>query len=163
MKSPRGTASLPHLVCFTIVLCLIFTVQASIDSIDSSDSSESSDSSDSSICTEVRWMPGQFMKREHSDSNSTSTSADSSSGSISSPSSTPVAVPINTGNITAGEVSCLFADSTEGLDINYYTCTLLANKWGISVENFFTLNPGLNPDCSNIQPDTDYCVLGCES
>ncbi|KAN0116990.1 carbohydrate-binding module family 18 [Hyaloscypha variabilis] len=67
---------------------------------------------------------------------------------------------ITTGNISPGQVNCRYTGSTEGLDINYYTCTQLANQYGISIETFFTLNPGLHPDCGNIQPDTDYCVRG---
>ncbi|KAE9372960.1 carbohydrate-binding module family 18 protein [Stipitochalara longipes BDJ] len=153
MKASQGTTS-AHLLFCIIALYLVFSVEAS------------SDSSDSSICADVKWQPGQFMKRELSDSNSNSTptSTASSSGSISSSSPAPVPVIISpliaTGQVTAGELVCRFTDSTEGLDINYYTCTLLANTWGITVEKFFDLNPGLAPDCSNIQADTEYCVQG---
>jgi hypothetical protein len=48
------------------------------------------------------------------------------------------------------------------MDINYYTCTELAQDYGISVAKFFKLNPKVLPDCSNIQANTDYCVAGCE-
>ncbi|KAL2193158.1 hypothetical protein P885DRAFT_81433 [Corynascus similis CBS 632.67] len=38
--------------------------------------------------------------------------------------------------------------------------TLMATKYGITVDFFFTLNPTLELDCSNIQPKTEYCVDG---
>ncbi|KAI1394610.1 hypothetical protein F4819DRAFT_501693 [Hypoxylon fuscum] len=45
-------------------------------------------------------------------------------------------------------------------NVNYYTCTQLAERYDITVEMFFTLNPDLDPDCGNILPNTDYCVEG---
>lgn len=38
----------------------------------------------------------------------------------------------------------------------------MATKYGITVDFFFTLNPTLELDCSNIQPKTEYCVDGCK-
>ncbi|KAK1989604.1 hypothetical protein LX36DRAFT_648975 [Colletotrichum falcatum] len=58
-----------------------------------------------------------------------------------------------------GEVNCRYASQT-GRDVNYYTCTQLAEKYEISVEKFFLINPTLEPDCSNIEPNTEYCVAG---
>ncbi|KAH6619420.1 hypothetical protein B0J18DRAFT_492231 [Chaetomium sp. MPI-SDFR-AT-0129] len=66
---------------------------------------------------------------------------------------------ITTGNVTAGEVNCRYS-ATTGNDVNYYTCTQLATKFGVSIDLFFTLNPTLERDCSNIQPNTEYCVDG---
>ncbi|KAI1181459.1 carbohydrate-binding module family 50 [Nemania serpens] len=60
---------------------------------------------------------------------------------------------------TAGELVCRYPGRTNA-DVNYYTCTQLANKYGITIEKFFMLNPGLDPDCGNIQPNTMYCLAG---
>ncbi len=68
---------------------------------------------------------------------------------------------ISTGNLTAGEVNCRFS-ATTGNDVNYYTCTELATKYGATIDLFFILNPTLEPDCSNIQPNTPYYFAGCE-
>lgn len=68
---------------------------------------------------------------------------------------------ISTGNVTVGEINCRYSALT-GNDVNYYTCTQLADKYDISNEAFFKINPKLLPDCSNIQPDTLYCVRGCK-
>lgn len=126
-------------------------------------------------CADVKWQPGQFEKRSLAAVIGTSTLDSSSRGSTftisTSLDATPTAnatVPVDisplitTGNITAGQVNCRYAGSTEDMDINYYTCTALAIQYGISVENFFLLNPELQPDCGNIQPNTDYCVQGCK-
>ncbi|PTB65069.1 carbohydrate-binding module family 18 protein [Trichoderma citrinoviride] len=84
-------------------------------------------------CAPSIWQPGQFEDRF------------------------PV---VSGGNVTTGTVNCRYAGNTEGMDINYYTCTALAVQYGISVDTFFMLNPDVNPDCSNIKADTDYCVSG---
>lgn len=65
------------------------------------------------------------------------------------------------GNITTGEINCRFWIATES-DVNYYTCTQLADTYQITIEKFFLLNPDVSPDCSNIQADTEYCLDGCE-
>jgi hypothetical protein len=46
--------------------------------------------------------------------------------------------------------------------VNYYSCKKLALQFGIDVEEFFKLNPTLDPDCENITPYTMYCVAGCK-
>ncbi|SPO01631.1 uncharacterized protein DNG_04305 [Cephalotrichum gorgonifer] len=38
------------------------------------------------------------------------------------------------------------------------TCETLASTWGISVELFITINPGVT--CSNLEADRSYCVIG---
>ncbi|KAI8952346.1 hypothetical protein F4801DRAFT_577509 [Xylaria longipes] len=58
-----------------------------------------------------------------------------------------------------GDIVCRFPGRTYA-DVNYYTCTELANKYEISLKEFFMLNPGLDPDCGNIKPYTVYCVDG---
>jgi len=59
-----------------------------------------------------------------------------------------------------GEVNCRFTSTTSSV-VNYYTCSELAIAHGITVEKFFLLNPAVDLECSNISPDTDYCVRGC--
>ncbi len=61
-----------------------------------------------------------------------------------------------------GDIVCRFPGRTYA-DVNYYTCTELADRYKISLKEFFMLNPGLDPDCSNIKPYTVYCVDGCKS
>ncbi|GKT59085.1 glutathione S-transferase [Colletotrichum tofieldiae] len=39
----------------------------------------------------------------------------------------------------------------------------MADFWFAEIDFFFALNPGLERDCSNIQPNTEYCTVGCES
>jgi hypothetical protein len=63
--------------------------------------------------------------------------------------------------VDPGGIVCRFESTTKS-EVNYYTCTELALKYSITVEKFFELNPTVNKACSNIQPDTDYCVKGCE-
>lgn len=73
-------------------------------------------------------------------------------------------MPIVARNMSAiqpGELNCRFWDETYD-DPNNYTCTRMAEVFGISVEDFFSMNPTLLPDCSNIEPNTEYCVIGCE-
>ncbi|SMQ48624.1 unnamed protein product [Zymoseptoria tritici ST99CH_3D7] len=62
-------------------------------------------------------------------------------------------------DIQAGEVNCRYSATTEDI-ISSYTCTELATKYGISIDKFFKLNPALAPDCSDIEPKTQYCVAG---
>ncbi|KAH8812141.1 hypothetical protein F5884DRAFT_877588 [Xylogone sp. PMI_703] len=63
------------------------------------------------------------------------------------------------GDAQPGQINCRYWGSTY-TDVNYYTCTQLADKYGITIDQFFMLNPELDPDCSNIQQNTDYCVDG---
>ena len=65
------------------------------------------------------------------------------------------------GEIEPGKINCRYAGTTSD-DVNCCTCTQLATRYGISIETFFVLNPALDPDCSNIQPNSDYCVSGCK-
>ena len=89
---------------------------------------------------------------------STSTTSTSSASAATSSTATDI---ISVGNVTAGQVNCRYSGTTDS-DVNYYTCTLLSQFYGISNQVFFTLNPGLALDCSNIQPNTPYCVSGCK-
>lgn len=63
--------------------------------------------------------------------------------------------------IQPGDVNCRYSATTSAT-VNYYTCTQMATKYGITVDTFFTLNPTLELDCSNIQSKTEYCVDGCK-
>lgn len=151
MKSSQTTSRSRRLVFGVIAVCLTIPVQAADQ------------------CAPATWLPGQFEKRALSSVTSSALSSASSVSSSAAATSTanatvPVTISpvITDGDIAAGQVNCRYTDSTEDMDINYYTCTALATKYGISVETFFLLNPDLKTDCSNIQPDTDYCVQGCK-
>lgn len=61
-----------------------------------------------------------------------------------------------------GEVTCRYWAKTES-EVNYFSCTDLSNRYVVLLADFFKLNPGLKTDCSNIQPNTKYCVDGCKS
>jgi hypothetical protein len=62
--------------------------------------------------------------------------------------------------LAVGDVVCEWSTTTKS-SVNYYTCTELADKYGTPIDEFFKLNPTLNQECDNIQPDTQYCVIGC--
>lgn len=63
--------------------------------------------------------------------------------------------------VEPGEINCRMW-SFEEEEVNYYTCTKISDRYLMEVEEFFMLNPGLEPDCSNIEPNTRYCVRGCK-
>ncbi|KAL1910215.1 hypothetical protein Sste5344_003829 [Sporothrix stenoceras] len=75
------------------------------------------------------------------------------------PKFTPRKGVISTSNVAVGDVNCRY-DATTGSKVSSATCAELAKKYGIREEVFFKLNPSVLPDCSNIGPDTDYCVAG---
>jgi hypothetical protein len=62
--------------------------------------------------------------------------------------------------VAPGEVNCRYT-STTGANVNYYTCSELANYYYITVDAFFKLNPTVDKECSNIKPNTEYCVERC--
>lgn len=59
-----------------------------------------------------------------------------------------------------GDFVCRFHYATSS-DVNYYTCKELCQMFQITVDFFFSINPTLEKDCSNIQAKTEYCVAGC--
>lgn len=61
-----------------------------------------------------------------------------------------------------GDVMCI-KEVGAGKDVNYYTCTAMANEYSITVEEFFALNPSVKKDCSNMEPMGWYCIEGCKS
>jgi hypothetical protein len=63
--------------------------------------------------------------------------------------------------VTVGEVNCRYWATTPD-EVTYYTCSEMAQRYSISNDVLFNLNPGLARDCSNVQADTDYCVTGCK-
>jgi hypothetical protein len=63
--------------------------------------------------------------------------------------------------VSPGEVNCRNWADTED-KVNYYTCTELSDRFHITTDLFFILNPQIEKDCSNIQPRTEYCVAGCK-
>lgn len=67
----------------------------------------------------------------------------------------------NIGKVQTGQINCRYPGGTYD-DVDSNTCAQLANKYQITLEKFFMLNPELHPDCANIEPRTDYCVAGCK-
>ncbi|KAK0631556.1 hypothetical protein B0T14DRAFT_412605, partial [Immersiella caudata] len=62
-------------------------------------------------------------------------------------------------NLLPGDINCRMLGRTYD-DVNYYSCEDLAETYELFLEKLFVLNPTLLPDCSNIQPNTEYCVAG---
>ncbi|KAH9863552.1 hypothetical protein J1614_009484, partial [Plenodomus biglobosus] len=61
--------------------------------------------------------------------------------------------------VTPGEVVCRYTASTSDT-VNYYICQELSDRYGISVNEFFTLNPTVKTACDNVKVHTEYCVRG---
>jgi hypothetical protein len=60
-----------------------------------------------------------------------------------------------------GDVNCRDWGATYDL-VGYWSCNQLAQDYGIAIEKFWELNPGLAPDCEGVKPYTEYCVAGCK-
>lgn len=60
-----------------------------------------------------------------------------------------------------GDVVCRY-DTMTSKDVNYYTCAEINNKYELSMDRLMSLNPGLQEDCKNVEPETTYCVKGCQ-
>ncbi|KAL7624110.1 hypothetical protein AAE478_005667 [Parahypoxylon ruwenzoriense] len=58
-----------------------------------------------------------------------------------------------------GEIVCRYHGKT-GATVNYYSCMELADRYDTLLDDFFMLNPEIDEDCTNIQPNTEYCVKG---
>lgn len=112
-------------------------------------------------CQPIYWEHGQFEKRTLA--NTTLSGSLAASSTTVPPMPAPTSPLISSGYVTPGQVNDRFTASTEDMDVNYYTCTALALKYGISVETFFKLNPGVHSDCGNIEAATEYCVAGCKT
>jgi len=64
-------------------------------------------------------------------------------------------------DVVPGQIVCRYT-LTSPSEVNYYTCIELADRYAISIDKFFQLNPDLDRECKTIEPNTDYCVAGCE-
>lgn len=146
MKSHQRTTWSAHLVFCATILYLTFAVRASND------------------CAPSTWQRGEFEGHQLSDPTASFNASSSVSTVEANPTITPVTISslITTGDIDPGQVNCRYTGNTKRFEVDSSTCTLLAKRYGISVESFFKLNPGLQLDCGNIQADTDYCVRGCK-
>ncbi|KAK8128692.1 hypothetical protein PG984_009800 [Apiospora sp. TS-2023a] len=58
-----------------------------------------------------------------------------------------------------GVVDCWSWDRTNE-EVNRNTCAELAESHHKTLDFFFLLNPDLDKDCSDIRPDSEYCVAG---
>ncbi|EGX91309.1 keratin-associated protein 5-5, putative [Cordyceps militaris CM01] len=141
--------------CAIIVLCLAGSVQAKDE------------------CAPWTWASGEHsqLKRQLATATSLLDATSSSpptitgiSSSLASSSSTGLPVTISPllgdSNTQAGEVNCRYTTNTDDMELNYYTCTALSDKYKIPVEKFFILNPEVHRNCDNLKPNTDYCVKG---
>lgn len=154
MKPNKGRAWSRHPVLCALALCLTGLVQAKNE------------------CAPVTWSAGEFEGRSVSGTATSSFTGDGSTDVSSSLVTTPTSnssIPVVTishlikgADVTVGEVNCRYTANTRNMDLNHCTCTALAIRYRITIEAFFTLNPGLHGDCRNIQADTDYCVRGCK-
>jgi hypothetical protein len=116
----------------------------------------------SNTCQPVTWADN-LARRDTITSivgNSTAAPTSTTSSVITTP-TLDILGSISTGDVQPGAINCRYAANTYD-DANYYTCTSMADKYEISLDTFFALNPTLNPDCGNIQKNTIYCVSGCE-
>ena len=64
-------------------------------------------------------------------------------------------------DVIPGQVVCRYT-LTSPAEVNYYSCIELADRYDITIDKFFLLNPDLDRDCKTIKPNTDYCVAGCK-
>jgi hypothetical protein len=71
-----------------------------------------------------------------------------------------IATPIKAA-VASGEINCRYS-AFRSDNVNYYTCTELAEWYYITVEDFFRLNPTIDKECSNVKSNTEYCVQGCK-
>lgn len=104
-----------------------------------------------SQCAPVTWDSDGELGVVQGDGNSTSAT----------PQSGTTLSMIRKGNLSPGDVHCRYATMTEET-VNYHTRAKLMEKYRITNDIFFTLNPSLSRDCSNIRPKAAYCVRGCE-
>ncbi|KAI1398617.1 hypothetical protein F4819DRAFT_498603 [Hypoxylon fuscum] len=61
--------------------------------------------------------------------------------------------------IQPGEINCRYWAKTKG-EVDCRTCAQLTSFYGVDAGKFLMLNPNLKRDCSNIAPNSKYCVAG---
>ncbi|KAK2025679.1 hypothetical protein LX32DRAFT_596242 [Colletotrichum zoysiae] len=66
---------------------------------------------------------------------------------------------VTTINVNPGEINCRYSTVSPAV-VTRYTCEILTEYYQLPHDDFFVLNPGLNKNCSNIKPQTEYCVAG---
>ncbi|KAL2066964.1 hypothetical protein VTL71DRAFT_1388 [Oculimacula yallundae] len=75
----------------------------------------------------------------------------------------PLRAAVNTyqraATIEPGDVNCRSWTQTYD-EVGYWSCSQLADDYGITLDKFWILNPTLAPDCEAIMPNTEYCVDG---
>lgn len=65
-------------------------------------------------------------------------------------------------SVAPGDIVCRSWAQTYD-NVGYWSCKELADKFGITLDKFWLLNPQLAPDCKGVKSNTEYCVAGCES
>jgi hypothetical protein len=63
--------------------------------------------------------------------------------------------------VAVGEINCRYWTTTPA-EVNQYTCWQMSQRYRVMKDVLLKLNPGLAGDCSNVQPETKYCVRGCK-
>ncbi|OHF02988.1 hypothetical protein CORC01_01746 [Colletotrichum orchidophilum] len=67
--------------------------------------------------------------------------------------------PITWKRSAQGDITCRYETETSA-DISAASCAMYAAIYGIDTDTFLSLNPEIDSACSNIQPNTKYCVKG---
>ncbi|KAF1822571.1 carbohydrate-binding module family 18 protein [Dissoconium aciculare CBS 342.82] len=60
---------------------------------------------------------------------------------------------------SVGQTNCRYHAKT-GKNVNYFTCTEIAQKYKLTIAELLDLNPELDENCQRIKAETDYCVVG---
>ncbi|KAK8092480.1 carbohydrate-binding module family 18 protein [Apiospora kogelbergensis] len=66
---------------------------------------------------------------------------------------------VNQPPLQPGDVNCRYSARTNYV-VDQKTCERLCDSNEITIEKFLMLNPTVARDCSNIQPNSEYCVRG---
>lgn len=63
--------------------------------------------------------------------------------------------------VKPGELNCRAWAETYG-QVSFCTCAGICDMYGITMDRFFSLNPTLKKDYSDIHPNSRYCYDGCK-